>query len=90
MKIFDYQTICNKDTPISERRKKDIGDIWSNSVQCLKCNDVIRSKNRHHDITCKCGNISIDGGSWYLKRTILDIDTYKELSEPFNKMDNEV
>lgn len=64
-KVFDYQTICNKDTPVAERRKMYIGDIWSNSIKCKKCNTVIRSKNLHNYVTCKCGAISIDGGSWH-------------------------
>lgn len=65
---MDYQTICNIKTPKSERRKMNIGDIWDNSAQCLNCMEVIRSKNRHDYVTCSCGNVSVDGGSWYIKR----------------------
>lgn len=81
---FDYQSICTKDTPKLERRKKDIGDIWSNSAQCLKCGEILRSKNRHDYVTCKCGNLSVDGGSWYCKRSYEDQSTVKEMNETFS------
>lgn len=66
MSNFDYQTITTKSTSLNNRRKLDIGDIWSNSLKCLKCNDIIRSRNRHDFVTCSCGTCSIDGGSWYV------------------------
>lgn len=81
--IFDYQTICTKGTPEEERRRKNIGDIWNNSVKCLKCGDIIRSKNRHDYVECSCGKIACDGGSWYCKRSG-DLNNYEELSELFN------
>lgn len=89
MPNFDYQNICTKDTPISERRKKNIGDIWNNSVQCLECNEIIRSVNRHDFVMCGCGNVSVDGGSWYLKRNFKPNGPgYTELSEEFNEVEN--
>lgn len=36
-------------------------------AMCAKCLDVITSENRHDFRTCKCGAISIDGGSDYLR-----------------------
>lgn len=36
-------------------------------VKCVKCLDVIESKSRYDFKTCKCGAISIDGGSEYLR-----------------------
>jgi hypothetical protein len=50
-----------------ERRKKHVGDIYSNSLKCRLCEQVIRSTNRHDYVTCKCGECSIDGGSWYVR-----------------------
>ena len=43
--------------------------IVRNAGQCLKCLDVIESKHRHDFVTCKCGNVSVDGGKAYLRRS---------------------
>lgn len=64
----DYQSFTTKATPKAERRKLNIGDIWSNAAKCLACGEVVRSKNRHDYATCGCGGLSVDGGSWYSKR----------------------
>jgi predicted Zn-ribbon and HTH transcriptional regulator len=63
----DYTEFTNIDTPQEQRRKFDVGDIYMNSGRCTECGWHIRSKNRHHMATCKCGACSIDGGSWYIK-----------------------
>lgn len=33
-----------------------------NAAQCKLCGDIIESKHRHDYVTCKCGEIFIDGG----------------------------
>jgi len=63
--MTDYQDFTTKDMPIGERRKLNVGNIWSNSIKCTKCGDVIRSKNRHDFVRCECGAVFVDGGSWY-------------------------
>lgn len=80
--MTDTQFFTTKETPEKERRHVGVGDIYQNQVKCLKCNDVIRSKNRHDFVTCSCGAISVDGGSWYLKR-VGDLDAYEEQSENY-------
>lgn len=67
--MTDYHDFTNIDTPQSERRKLNVGDIWENGAQCLTCGDYVRSRNRHDYATCSCGNVSVDGGSWYAKRS---------------------
>lgn len=57
---FTYPTMLPAD-----RLKFDVGNIYENKIQCKKCGWVIRSKNRHNFVTCKCGAVSVDGGSWY-------------------------
>jgi hypothetical protein len=42
--------------------------IVQNAVICNKCDDFIVSKHRHDFVTCKCGNVSVDGGQSYLRR----------------------
>ena len=56
--------------------------IITNKVKCLKCDEVIESKTRHNFVTCKCGNVSVDGGKDYLKRSYKAEDnSWLELSE---------
>jgi hypothetical protein len=55
--------------------------IISNKAQCLVCNEIIESKDRHDFVTCKCGNLSVDGGKDYLKRSAMDMEKCLELSE---------
>lgn len=81
--IVDYQTFTTKVTPKALRNERGVGDYWSNTVKCLKCGDVIRSRNRHDFVECSCGNIAVDGGSWYLKR-VGALDGYEELSEIYD------
>lgn len=40
-----------------------------NRAQCLECNEVIESTYRHDYRSCKCGNLSVDGGNDYHKRS---------------------
>jgi len=79
----DYQKFTTKDTPKEKRRKLDVGDIWENKARCLKCKDVIRSKNRHDFVTCSCEAISVDGGSWYARR-LGDPKDCEDLTEYYN------
>jgi hypothetical protein len=43
--------------------------IIRNSVRCLKCNEEIESTHRHDFKWCSCGNIAVDGGKDYCKRS---------------------
>ena len=36
-------------------------------LKCKLCEDIIESKHRHDFKSCKCGSISIDGGSVYTR-----------------------
>lgn len=73
METVDYTDFTHIDTPPADRLKYDVGDIYMNVAVHTTCGWVIRSKNRHHMATCKCGKLSIDGGSWYIK-LVGDID----------------
>ena len=58
--------------------------IKSNKIQCKICGDIIESVNVHDFVTCSCGNCSVDGGHYYLKRCFngkSPEDCYIELSE---------
>ena len=40
---------------------------YLNTIQCTNCNDILVSLDRHDYRTCKCGNVSLDGGDDYCK-----------------------
>ncbi len=54
--------------------------ILLNSIQCLKCKDILISYHQHFMSTCSCGSCSADGGQSYLKRSFINKNDYKELS----------
>lgn len=54
--------------------------IIENSAKCLKCGDKIVSKHRHNYITCSCGNVSVDGGLDYCRRSFKEMDTWIDTS----------
>ena len=82
--MTDYQEFTKKTTPKDERRNLDVGDIWSNSIQCLDCLDIIRSKNRHDMVYCKCEAVFVDGGSWYQRCGGKDLSKIKSLVEYYD------
>lgn len=56
-----------------------------NKIQCTKCGDIIESKYTHDFKFCKCGQVSVDGGCSYLKRSFknspldyIDLSEYEE------------
>lgn len=51
-----------------ERKKYNVGQIFVNAAICHLCEDFIRSNNKHDFKYCSCGNVAVDGGSWYAKR----------------------
>lgn len=48
-----------------------------NRAKCLNCRDIIISYFRHDFNTCSCGQVSVDGGLDYAKRSGTD---YQEMS----------
>lgn len=42
--------------------------ITRNAAKCKECDDEIESKTRWDFVSCKCGNIFVDGGLEYLRR----------------------
>lgn len=84
-KVIDYHDICSIDTPEVERRKIGIGDIYINAAKCKSCGDYIRSRNRHDYRVCACGNLHVDGGSWYAKRSVKNgMDSMMNVVVPFS------
>ena len=55
--------------------------ITRNAAQCLKCNDIIESRHRHDWVSCKCGEIFVDGGLSYIRAGANSFQNFKNLSE---------
>lgn len=54
--------------------------ITRNAAQCGRCSDIIESKHRHDFVRCSCGNISVDGGTAYTRRSFGDTN-WTDLTE---------
>lgn len=80
-----YQSLCPQGTPEAIRRKHNIGNIFLNQAKCLVCGDVITSNHRHDFVTCSCGEVSVDGGSWYAKRLFRASEGWEEMTVPYDE-----
>lgn len=59
----------------------DTKRIIRNAARCDGCGDVIESKSRHDFVTCSCGNLSVDGGLDYTKRSLVPDAEWTDLTE---------
>jgi len=60
--------------------------VVKNKAQCKLCGDVIESKHGHDFKSCKCGEIMVDGGKNYLKRSAKDFNNLIELSDTYDEV----
>jgi len=86
--VKDYHRYAFKHSSLEQRTRHRIGNIWINALVCLKCNDYIRSKNRHDFKFCKCGACAIDGGSIY-QRLLGSEEDYVAITEYFDVLHEE-
>ena len=61
-------------------REKMTKKLVQNQVRCNKCGDEPFSAHRHDFKSCKCGNVSVDGGLSYTRRLSNDFSSVTELS----------
>lgn len=54
--------------------------ILKNMAKCLDCEQIVESKHVHDFRTCKCGNLSVDGGLQYIKRSSKNFN-FEDLSK---------
>lgn len=55
--------------------------IVRNSGECLLCGTGVFSAFRHDSDTCECGNVTVDGGKVYLKRSVREhLSSFEETS----------
>jgi len=60
----------------------------TNKARCDCCGDVLVSEHRHDFRSCSCGNLSVDGGSAYVRRFWRD-GPWTELSEGFDELEDD-
>lgn len=53
--------------------------ILSNQVKCNRCGDMPFSRHVHNMVSCRCGNVAVDGGMNYLRR-VFNTQDYEEMS----------
>lgn len=58
--------------------------ILKNSAQCKLCGDVVTSTHVHHFASCKCGEITVDGGNYYIRRVAKNLSNICDLNETRN------
>lgn len=55
--------------------------IVKNRAKCLNCGDIPESDHRHDYSPCECGDLAVDGGHQYVRRTAQSFEDVKEMSE---------
>jgi hypothetical protein len=83
--VTDYHDFSHINTTAEKRKRLAIGDLYINGAECKICDWFVRSKNRHHMISCKCGAVAVDGGSWYSKISGSP-ENYTAITIPFTKI----
>ena len=59
-----------------------------NKAICDICGEILESKHSHDFVTCRCGNLSVDGGKKYLKRSFRT-NKWHDLSKYEDRKDGE-
>ncbi len=54
--------------------------ILSNQARCKLCGDTPFSSHRHDFRSCECGEISVDGGTAYIRRLAKDLSNIEDMS----------
>lgn len=57
------------------------GPILVNKVKCLICKDIVISTDENPQATCMCGNITLEGGSYYKEIKAKEKNSYEDLSK---------
>lgn len=79
----DYHKFTYKNMSSAKRKALNVGDIWLNRIKCKLCGDIIQSDNQHDFVRCGCGEVAVDGGSWYGRRLANNLDNIEDLSVMF-------
>jgi hypothetical protein len=58
----------------------------TNRAKCKLCGDILESLHRHDYVTCKCGEIFIDGGNDLLRCGAKDFANFLRLDDEGNEI----
>jgi hypothetical protein len=81
----DYHDFTWPAMPLEDRKRLQVGPLYINAAICNECNFFVRSRNRYDYRSCKCGNVSVDGGSQYAKRTF-KLRDYQDVLVQFDNL----
>lgn len=57
-----------------------------NRAKCKLCKDIIESFHQHDYVTCKCGEIAIDGGNYNLRAVARDFKNFLRVDDKGNEI----
>lgn len=57
-----------------------------NRAKCKKCESIIESFHRYDYVSCKCGEISVDGGTEYFKAFAVDFANFLRVDDEGNEI----
>ena len=63
-------------TGLDESDFESKNERYRQGIHCLSCNTITYSKYRHDYHGCKCGKVTVDGGSAYTKIGFKEKDCY--------------
>lgn len=55
--------------------------IIHNRAQCRLCGDIIESMSKHDWVSCRCGEIFVDGGRDYCRGGAKDFENFVNMYE---------
>lgn len=61
-----------------------------NRAKCKLCEDILESFHKHDYVTCKCGEISIDGGDYYMHCSARDWHNFLRVDDNDNEIVPEI
>lgn len=61
-----------------------------NRAKCKICEEILESFHRHDYVTCKCGEISIDGGQDYWRCSAKDWSNFLRVDDNGNEFSPEI
>ncbi len=57
-----------------------------NRAKCKLCNSIIESLHRNDYVSCKCGEISVDGGLDYCRASAIDFKNFLRIDDEENEI----
>lgn len=57
-----------------------------NRAKCKLCGDIIESFHQYDKVTCKCSEISIDGGNYHLITHAKDVSNFLRVDDQGNEI----